>query len=92
MNWKPGDIAVVCACTTAPEFNGKTVTVTSNEYISMDNDFIEKPCVDIDSGSAFWLHAFTYLLRKPYDGNELCKWSDVIWQPKELVRTVFGNV
>ena len=24
-------------------------------------------------------------LSKPYDGIELCEWSDVIWQPKELV-------
>ncbi len=89
-NWQPGDMAVVCDCVTAPQFNGKIVTVTSNEYMQMDNDGIDKPCVDIDSGSMGWVGAFIEVLRKPYDPLEPASWEDMkdIWAPKELEAVV----
>ena len=90
MSWKKGDTAIVDASDALSDrgrINGQQVQLIN----------FEGPIPEQSAHSDWWRvatdngerHAREICFRKPpkYDGNELCEWSDVIWQPKELVVT-----
>ena len=87
MNWKKDDTAIVWAeaLLDSGHINGQQVQLISFEgSIPTESAYTDWWLVAADDGNR-WAREICF--RKPYDGNELCEWSDVIWQPKELVVT-----
>ena len=84
MSWKAGDIAIVNGCINYPETNGMECTVTSCEFL-IGNE----PYVSIDGLPGHQNAMIMVLIKKPYNGNELCEWEDMkdIFIPRELVAT-----
>ena len=91
-SWKVGDIAIID--TEGPigdgaNINGQQVqllrfmSVNPNHRLSQHSDWWD---VRSDSKDVY---SREVCFRKPYDGNELCKWEDMkdIFIPRELVVT-----
>jgi hypothetical protein len=89
MNWKAGDVAIIATNTIClPVDNSlKGATCELVTYLGSQHDFgicVINNCWEaLDScGKSVWVDE--KCLRKPYDGNELCEWSDCVFQPKVL--------
>ena len=91
MNWHPGDTAIIAndmpaRLTRYTQYRGMPCLLIRYIGLHYSGEVKVRDAWEIrtDSKTA-WVNE--RYLRKPYDGNELCEWSDVIWQPKELVVT-----
>ena len=87
MNWKPGDIGYLvrvgyvhpdCEKFVGSEF--EVIRRADREHCDWQLDVQGMP-------PAHRFFARERHMRRLRPPNELCKWSDVIWQPKELVVT-----
>jgi len=84
MNWKAGDMAI---CIYPNSWKGIEVEIISISDPNISDGFdcsVYVPEKPSKHPSGAWSQKFAWL--RPFPGaNELCEWSDVIWQPKELV-------
>ena len=92
MSWHAGDLALIVD---DGGFREETKQCIGSEcrlasylghYVRADHAFGVANAWKVYIGTHPWA-VNESALRKPYDGNELYEWSDVIWQPKELVVT-----
>jgi hypothetical protein len=84
MNWKPGDMAIVKNCGTAPEYNGEIVHIKSYPYLC--NKTLTEYLVDISPLGVYCKANVVVLFPIDYDGYDTTSWDDCVWKPKELVR------
>ena len=87
--WKSGDRAIISNNATARHEDELLIqgvpgsSCTLRKYIGQGVYTKNTWAVILENGRDIWVSEKA--LRKPYDGNELCEWSAVCWQPKELL-------
>jgi hypothetical protein len=82
MNWKIGDLAIIV------HFEGDIVPPHEEKFIGEECEIIGTSHGYLDweisvCGTTKYVSE-RHLIKRPYDGNELCEWSDCIFQPKVL--------
>ena len=87
MNWKAGDEAIISVPTKddIAKVSGKTCVLYEYLGTTMISGINVNCAWSVIVDGVFCACAEP-LLRKPYDGNELCEWKDCVFQP-EVVTT-----
>lgn len=84
MNWKIGDVAIICNVTVHTEYNGMEVTILSELRMSVYGDLVYDTDAPPKNGADITVVQPKYLRPLP-PPNEVTTWDTCEFQPKELI-------